>query len=282
MSTKGIVLAVALTAIGCAAEGSGTGGRAVLYEVALEPPAYMADSGHFETASGWDVELSEAVVAIGPFYIYENSSQSQARSEEEFDLWSFASELVLPTAHAHPGDVWFDGGILRGEYLGQFAFDLLDGQAVSLGTARGIAGEVGSVTVILDPPDASTLGATEALYGHHAWVVGTATKDGVTIEFEGGIDLEADGVVRQVDGVTLDELLDDDGTVVIGVHPRKWFDEAQFDTLTEVAESGRMLITPNDQVAIAWRLGLRSPLGYWARWTDDEVFPRLADLQDEP
>jgi hypothetical protein len=106
-----------------------------------------------------------------------------------------------------------------------------------------------------------------------------ARKDGLEVAFEGGLDLGEELVDRQVDGVAIELDLDDDGTLVVGVDPRQWFDEAQFDTLDEPAASGRLAITPGGQVATAWRLGLRSPRGFYARWAEDEVFKMLDGLE---
>ena len=37
-------------------------------------------------------------------------------------------------------------------------------------------------------------------HGHHAWVAGTATREGVSIAFAGGLDIDASGTLRRVDG----------------------------------------------------------------------------------
>jgi len=273
-------LALSILAAACTAEGSGTGGRSVIFDVAVQPPEYMIDGAEFTTANEWHVELDEAVIAIGPVYLWEEGGVSALESDDEPDLVSMVSELVLPTAHAHPGDVWFDGGTLRGEYLEQVAFDLVGGDAGVLGTARGIAGEVRSLTIVLDPPTAGTLGSASELRGHHAWVSGTARRGRQVVAFEGGLEIPAEGVQRQVDGVPIEGELDDDGTLVLGVNPKAWFDQANFETLDVPNEAGdRMVITPDSQVGKAWYVGARTSAAFSCRWTTDERFAQWEGAQ---
>jgi hypothetical protein len=271
MSRRVAIFALALA--GCGELGSGTGGRAITFEMAVEPAHDMATDATFITATGWTVELHEAVVAIGPVYLFEN--------EPWFASAGGWRDLVVPTAWAHPGDAQFKGGEVRGEYLEQVAFDLTTGHAVALGEARGIAGEVGSATVILDPPRATTFGnpaSVEALRGYHAYVVGTATRGRQTVEFEGGLAIgNAEAIERKVEGVAVDSVLDDGGTLVLGVQPRVWFDQARFETLGETTADGRKWIGEDGQVGHAWYVGARSTAAFYTRWTEHETLPRLGD-----
>jgi len=276
--TKHLVAAFALACVACTAEGSGTGGRSVFFDVAVQPPDYMIDGGRFTTDLGWTVELDEAVIALGPVYVWEDAGYAGlARGDDEPDLvaapLAWIGDLLVPTAHAGAGHVHFDGGTLRGEFLDQVAFDLLGGEAATLGTARGIAGDVGSVTIVLDPPSAATLGDTDSLHGFHVWASGRAWRGRELVEFEGGIAIPAEGVQRQVDGVTVDGELDDDGTLVVSVSPRAWFAQADFGSLEVPNEAGdRMVITPGSQVANAWFIGARTSDAFSCRWTTDERF----------
>lgn len=277
---KQLLIALTLACVACTAEGSGTGGRSVFFDVAVQPPSYMIDGGRFATDGGWTVELDEAVIALGPVYVWEEggiAGLARDEDDDELDLsgdpLAWLGELVVPTAHAHPGDVFFDGGTLRGEYLDQVAFDLLGGQAAVLGPARGIAGDVGSITIVLDPPTEATLGDADALHGFHAWASGRAWRGRELVEFEGGLEIPADGLQRQVDGVRVQGELDDDGTLVLGVSPRAWFAQADFGTLDTPNEAGdRMLVTSGSQVANAWFIGARTSDAFTCRWTTDERF----------
>jgi hypothetical protein len=257
MTRSVLFLVLAFAAGACSLDGSGTGGRSVFFDVAIQPSQEMVEGGTFTTDLGWHVALDEAVIAIGPVYVWEEPGWTGlARADGELDLTedplAWLGELVVPTAHAHPGDVHFEGGELKGEYLDQVAFDLLGGEAVVLGTARGIAGEIGSLTVVLDPPGPTTLGPVESLHGFHAWVSGRAQRGREVVEFEGGLAIPAEGVQRQVDGVPIDGELDDDGTLVLGLDPSAWFAQADFGQLDATNEAGdRMAITAGSQVANA-------------------------------
>jgi hypothetical protein len=252
-----------------------TPGRAVLFDVALEAvPGDDGDIAHFTTATGWAVELDRAVVALGPVYLYENQPLAREADEGWTDRPLHAVlEWLEPTAHAHPGDNLFDGGVLVGELLHQVAFDLLaEPGKVGLGLARGIAGEVGSFSLILWEPGGGTLGPVDQLEGHHAYVIGRASKDGVTVEFAGGLALADIGVNRRVDGLAADFVLDDEGLFIVGVDPATWLDQANFDLLpiqSEQDEQGRWRIGEATQVGIAWNLALHRPYAWTGRWEPD-------------
>ncbi len=254
-------------AVACMPEESGTGGRTVYFDLAVESPSYMARRT-FVTELGWEVELQEAFIVVGPFYLWEAPSLASrsGHTRKDRDLLGWVGDLLVPTAWAHPGDRTFDGKAIRGELLGQYVYDLTTGEPAALGLARGIEGEVGSMTVVLDPPGAAAEGDVAALHGHHAWVKGIARRDGEDIAFEGGLDIPAEGTQREVEGLPLDLTLEDDGMLVVGLHPKVWFDQAQFDTLQAPSDGGPRIITPDSQVGVAWFLGARSPAAFYAEW----------------
>ncbi|MDI3289438.1 hypothetical protein [Polyangium sp. 15x6] len=249
---------------------SGTGGRAIEFEMRFGtawrpglPP------GSFETSTGWRVELGEATVAIGPVYVHENppplAGLGAPRGKGLSDmLW----DVLVSDAHAHAGDQHFDGGEVKGEWLGQLAFDVLDPGGVYIGPVPGTEGRARSLSIRLDPPRASIGGDGGALRGHHAYVVGVAEKDGLVVPFEGGLDIEEEGTKRSVDGVPLDVSLGDGIVVGIVIHPSAWFDGAHFDRLTEKNAAGRFVITPESQVRTAWFLGARGFSAFSAETRD--------------
>ncbi len=269
-----VLLALLMGAASCGE----TLGRPVLFEIGLEVDAGDDDDpASFSTATGWEVELEQAVIAVGPIYLYENRPIASVPDDaSEWGLQALVSgvgELLLPTAHAHAGDNIFDGGVLKGEMLHQIAFDLLAAPSrVGLGTARGIAGPVGSFSVILWEPTGQTLGATDALGDYHAYVSGTASKDGQTIAFEGGVVIPDIGVNRRVDGLAADFELDDDGLFIVSLDPAAWFDSANFELLlsqSEPDDQGRYALHEDTQVAIAWTQALRRPRSWSGRWEPD-------------
>ncbi|MFV8749801.1 hypothetical protein ACNOYE_04570 [Nannocystaceae bacterium ST9] len=266
--------AAALLLLGLATSCAETPGRPVFFDLALEAlPGDDGDPARFTSASGWQVELDRAVIAIGPIYLYENPPLDRQAD----DAWTERPLHALlgwveASAHAHPGDNLFDGGAIKGEYLQQIAFDLIDQPKAGLGLARGVAGQVGSLSLILWEPGDATLGAVELLEDHHAYVIGRASKDGVTIEFAGGVLIPDIGVKRRVDGLAADFELDDGGLLIVGVDPAAWFDQADFELLTSQAEQdeqGRWVIDEATQVGIAWNQALHRPYAWTGRWQAD-------------
>ncbi|AKU92046.1 hypothetical protein [Vulgatibacter incomptus] len=236
---------VALALAACACGGSGTGGREVGFALGAESvPRGDAAPGRFTNRLGWDVSLEEARIAVGPIYLLTNPPPS-ARNFRLLD-W------IAPRAYAHSGFDDFDGGEVKGELLTQFVFDALHAGVQPIADLRGIAGPVRAVNLGLEPPKPGT----DGLHGHHAWVVGTATRGEETVRFRGGLDLP-EGTFRKVVGIPADVELDDGSLVVLELHLERWFDEADFSTLGPADAEGVRTIAPDGQVRGAWFIGAR-------------------------
>ncbi|AKT39439.1 hypothetical protein [Chondromyces crocatus] len=243
---------VALWASACAPD---TGGRMIGLQIAVRAEADEAQPlGRFTTATGWDVTLDEALAAVGPVFIYENAPVYARRDERFAPL-----RWLVPLAHAHPGDSHYDGGVAKGEWLGQTMLDLLDPSSYPTVDAPGIAGEARSITVHLDPPR-SSLAGRERLRGHQFYVSGVAEREGQRVPFAGGLDLPAEGDQRRVQGIPLSGVLDDGSRLVVAVHPSSWLREARFEELLgeEPGEDGRYPIPKGSQIERAWYIGARS------------------------
>src|SRR5690606_6212817 len=126
------------------------------------------------TASGWEVELSEARALVGPIYAYAPSGASALRLA-----------LGPPRAFAHGGTHPLDGRVVRAELLELAVLDALAAPS-DAAILDGLAGEVDALTIVLaGPEDAAREAAT---HGHAVWVAGVARRDGVEVAFEGGLD----------------------------------------------------------------------------------------------
>lgn len=234
-------------------QASGTGGRAIAFDIGIKPAP-----GTFTTSTGWLVKLEQAFVALGPIYVYQNPPPLADNCDMSNQGWhERVWNTLIPSAHAHAGDEHFFGGEVKGEFLGQLAFDVLNANGVDLPDVPGTFGRAQSASIWLAPPRTSILGQAAALHGHHAYVVGVAEKDAVVIPFEGGLDIENEGTKRRVDGIPLDMQLDDNRRLTFVVHPEAWFDAAHFDRLVEKNDTGRYVITPESQVRTAWFIGAR-------------------------
>jgi hypothetical protein len=239
----------------CSAE-SGTGGEAIRFEMRMtSAPQEGERVGTFTTNTGFRVTLSEAYVALGPIYLYENSPPVAAAVPHR-SLLGRAWDLLVPSVHAHPGDQHFAGGTVKGEFIGQIAFDALSAEPLSLGAVDGIAGVARSFSVELNPPIAA--GAVALLGTHQAYVVGTAEKDGASYEFEGGLAIENMGTLRKVEGIPMAADLREGSRLTVELYLSSWLIDADFSRLDESANDGRLLITPASQVRTAWFIGARS------------------------
>jgi len=218
----------------------------------------------FTNSRGWTVTLSKAYVALGPVYFY--SSPPQTALLERL--------LGNGTARACPAHAQFDKGAVLGEVLEQYAVDLLSGEVLDTGLRYGVAGTARMFEVHLHPPGEVAPGSTastfEPLNGHSIWVAGTATKDGSTVEFEGGLTIPDEGTLRIVMSIPteleLRDTADHPGRAVVKVHLDAWFYNVDFGSLTELAGSGRYVIGEDTQAYQALQVGLRSRTSYSATW----------------
>lgn len=253
-----LFLCLTVTIVNCDMA-SGTGGRPIQFEMRLDTTPSFEEASHaFDTSTGWHVKLEQAFIAIGPVYVYQNPpSLAQVDAEPGRTLAKGLWDALVPSAYAHAGDEHFFGGEVKGEYLGQIAFDVLAPNGVRIPDVPGTLGRAQSASIWLAPPRTSIQGNGNALRGHHAYVVGTAEKEGFVVPFEGGLDIENEGTKQRIDGIPLDIQLDDGAVLTLVLHPQAWFDAAHFDQLSEKNQAGRYVITPDSQVRTAWFLGAR-------------------------
>jgi hypothetical protein len=256
-------LAASLTLSVLACEPS-TGGRAVdvTFTVRGASDEVTSDGSvrRFSTFAGWEVELEEAWVAVGPFVVWENppplasSAPSSAPESKPSSLW----DLLVPDAHAHPGDTHFNGGNAKAEWMGQTLLDALSPEPQRF-AAPGVAGPARSVTIHLEPPRADLQGG-ELLSGDHLRARGTATKDGQSLRFVGGIVLPPEGGRREINGIPVEGDVDEDVEVALVVDPAAWFVEVDFSELSAVEPDadGFRTIPVDGSIAAAWEIGARS------------------------
>lgn len=245
----GCVLAPAVAGCG------GTGGERVRLDMAVQSAGLSAE-GSFTTETGWEVRLERAVIALGPVYLWENAPPVAGLFPPRRSPWHTLGDWLVRPAHAHVGDTHFDGGQVRAEYVGQVLFDALAEQPLELGSIDGIAGTARSFSVLLEPPRRSV--DDGRLEGHHAFVVGEASRGGEVLRFSGGLDVPAEGTQRQVDGVEAHVSIQEGARLVLRVDVSRWLRDAEFQRLTEVAPDGGLVITAESQVRTAWFIGVRS------------------------
>ncbi len=226
---------------------SDTAGRPIAVPVSLqgvgEPGASPAT---FTNGRGWQVTLTQAHALLGPFYFDEVA-------QDAFAWWT--RWLPIGVAHAH---VLASQGTTIGELLAQYPVDLL-APTVALGEASGQLGTCRRFEVHLRPPGAVRLadGADlTPLRGHSLYAEGTATKDGVTVRFAGGLDLPSDDrALQAVTDIRVADVRFDDarpGGPQVRVRVSDWFWQADFSTLPPADADGVASIPADSPVAQGW------------------------------
>jgi hypothetical protein len=253
------VLAALIGASACL--DAGTGGRAVTVDFAVTARTDDDETlGAFTTADGWNVTLEEAHVAFGPVYLYENSAPLASLVRVPAALTGALSDALIPSARAHAGDNQFAGGTVLGELAEYLVVDALADDVQKFEGRAALYGAPQSLGLRL-PAEAVRGGAP--LFGHQAFVRGTATRGDDVRCFSGGTTPESDAR-RDVNGLPFSGTLDDGVTVTVAVHPNAWLASARLDDLTTTDDNGCLVITEGDPVAAAWSAALRSARSFSA------------------
>lgn len=225
---------------------AGTGGRAINIEIALSG----TDEPSFVNSLGWNVELSEASVTLGPVYVFAPANAPTASLAPS--LSPFGPPLFgTSRAFAHGGLDPLDGRAVRGELIEQLLIDALD-PTPQVRPAPGEEGLVDEVAVELIPP---STGAT-------ARIAGVAMRGDDTVEFSGELSLNEDEF-RRVEGIALDAFLEEGSLVSVRVDPRSWLSGVAFERLQGQPLQGA------SQAQAAFRIGLRSGRAFSADHTNN-------------
>jgi hypothetical protein len=186
----------------------------------------------FETPLGWEVELDQAKIALGPFYFNIQPPQT-ATLRSGLVIYEVTSQVVVdpldPTLHP------VDGG------------------------GSGLTGQAIAVEIDLFPPDLSqTLEDQTLLEQSTAYLAGTASRtiDGgvQAIPFQGFItinqSLATDSnplpALQRVNGASCDvSFTTAPSAVELRVDPTHWFDAADFSSLLQLPDGGMSTPTPD-------------------------------------
>lgn len=249
LSLLGVVLGAGVQA--CGDDKDGTGGRRVV----LHTRFALSESARaeFQTAAGWTVTLTKALVSAGPFYYFDGTPPLVVHERQ--DPWRFAARVLgLASARAHPGH--YQAGNAMGQMLGSVSIDLLGG-GVQLPDGAGISGVYRSARFTFSEP--SGRGAS-ALEGHVALAVGKAEKHRENPRFfRAFADLNAiekSATRGQIEGCELTEVdVEHDGTVTVTVDPSVWFNLVDFDDAEEGSADMPADLPEGSQPELAFVLG---------------------------
>jgi hypothetical protein len=219
--------------------------------------ALVEGGATFTSGLGWQVTLTKALLATGPFYYYRG----------EAAVTALLSPFALSTAHAHPGH--YDSGDALGQMLSPYSFDLLAGEA-EFPDGSGVTGLYRSAEFSFASPAAGPL--ADELVGAVAIVAGSASKtDEDTRYFRGTATLaevERSAAEGRVQGCALEEVeVEGDGVVHVSVAPHAWFNLVDFSKLEPGSEDAPTSFEAESQPSIAFAQGLAQIAAYSFRYS---------------
>jgi hypothetical protein len=235
-STLVLLLVGALT-VGCASStdgSSGTTGRAITLKTKLDIKDNLKKSK--TNSLGWAVTISKAYLSVGALYYYSGDpvlSQRPAFSGTNRSALAWLGDLLIKPAYAHPGH--YIEGAAMGQMLEATTVDLLEG-SLDLADGDGVTGLTNSARFTWQSPAKGEL--APSLKGHVILTQGTATKDGVTLQFiakaddtevvDGDKKAEVAGCAFGSKPGDVGVDMDGDGTVTLTLVPSVWFDQVDF------------------------------------------------------
>jgi hypothetical protein len=236
-----------------------TSGRRVVLHTRFELEPSVVSG--FTTGVGWNVTLSKALLATGPFYYFDGVPPLVLNQPRHG--WEYAARwLGLGIAHAHPGH--YQAGSALGQMLEPSSLDVLGG-AVDLADGAGISGTYRSASFSFSSPPVGPL-ASE-LAGRAAVVAGTAQKDGeeprIFLASASLADIEKSAAKGQVQGCELTEVdVEADGTVTVVVNPRIWLNLVDFTAIDPGSAHAPSSFPDDSQPKIAFAQGLAQLSAY--------------------
>lgn len=210
------------------------------------------------TDLGYDVEPTRCRAVIADV-VFTTSGEMHA------SLGSRLLELVVPTAHAHPGH--YAGGEIVGELPGRHVLDWrADGEVIGVATMleahyEGANFSFGRATV------EDGVAVDDPIIGHTFDVAGTATKNGETWTFEALVDQDED---REIVGAPLDLEIDASTEESLGLtlytrDPYEGdtvFDGIDFQALDDDGD-GHVVFAPDTEAYNRLRRNLQIHDNYW-------------------
>ncbi len=144
---------------------------------------------------GYDVTLTSCRLALRDL-TFTAREETVARAQP-------MRAFFAPRALAHPGH--FSNGEVIGELRGRFLADFGAG-ATSLGDATLLEGNYGAADFVFDRADEDSVELSDPLYGHTAYLVGVARRDGAETLFTVALDAPEE---RALIGVPFDAQVDE-------------------------------------------------------------------------
>lgn len=262
----GLALATWTSACGGDGGDTTTGARVVLHT------EIVADDGveaPFVNAFGWSIQLSKALISVGPLYFFDGApifSKLELLPSEPTSPWQ--DVLGLRVAHAHPGH--YQQGNAMGQVLGSTAVDLALG-ATPMIDGDGVTGSYrsGRFSWVFPAvgPEAAGLGTAAIL------VEGSGTKDGKTRIFR-MIATKEDVLDSynepKIDGCAFQETdVQGSGTVSVHILPSIWLDQAELEFVAESTDGEPVELQDGEEAQRAFERGVKKGTAYKFSFTPD-------------
>lgn len=162
---------------------------------------------NFTNDNDTTIQLAEARMALETIE-FTTEGEMHARAGAAPALY----DLIVPTAFAHPGHS--AGGEVVGELAGRYVVDFLDSGAV-LGLATLLSADYTGANFGFSVAEAGDgLEADDPIIGHTFVLAGTATRDGIEVEFVAYVDQDED---RSIIGLPLDFEATESSTEQLGL-----------------------------------------------------------------
>lgn len=156
---------------------------------------------------GYQVELERCRVAI-----HDVEFTTAGEMHADASPWQRLHDVVIPTAHAHPGH--YAGGEIVGELAGSYVFEWhTDGEMLGMATMLQAKYNGANFSFGRAMPSAA-VPADDPIIGHTFDIAGTATIDGETFTFQALVDEDE---TRHVVGLPLDIEVDDSTDIALGL-----------------------------------------------------------------
>lgn len=228
----GTAVLIGLSTSACSSSGeSGTTGRTITLKTRVD----VTDELTLPTtnALGWDVTITKAYLSVGALYYYSGDPVLSQHLTPRQSAFAWLGDLLVNPAYAHPGH--YIEGAATGQMLKPVTVDLLGG-TTALSDGEGVTGTTNSARFTWQSPAQGDLAAK--LEGHVILTRGTAVKGEVTIQFiakadepevyDGDAKAEVAGCAFGAKPGEVGVEMDGNGTVVLSLVPRVWFDQVDF------------------------------------------------------
>ncbi len=243
-----------------------TAGESITFATGVQGATSKGSISSFTTSGGWTVQLTQAIVLMGPMYYYSGEAMTQN------SLWFHTGIANACSTHSQ-----FDYGTVLGEVFQQQAVNLLAPTVTSTGMVAGEKGTCLSMELHYHPRGDQGLAVVDenallnVLQNDSILLTGTASNADRAIPFSARVTIPDEGtmrIVQNIEGsVPLRDKSEKPGRLLTRVFLDAWLDGVDFSTLTEVESDGVYRFTNDTQAMTALVQAVRNRYSYDFIWS---------------